>query len=69
MNGNRFRSPFAAKAATQAAAGWKPGLPRGPITAEMTETYEVYFSPGGMKWHRRRTADEIAEYRRHHAET
>lgn len=33
-------------------AQWKPGLPRGPLTQEMLDTFEVYFSPGGMKWHR-----------------
>jgi hypothetical protein len=31
---------------------WKPGLPNGPLTQEMLDTYEVYFSPGGAKWHR-----------------
>lgn len=30
---------------------WKPGLPKGPPRPDL---YEVYFSPGGMKWHRRK---------------
>lgn len=32
---------------------WKPGLPPGKFYPEMVNDYEVYFSPGGMKWHRR----------------
>ena len=32
---------------------WKPGLPPGKFYPEMANDYEVYFSPGGMKWHRR----------------
>lgn len=39
---------------------WKPGLPPGPLTQDMLDSYEVYFSPGGVKWHRRRTPKEKA---------
>lgn len=42
--------------------GWKRGLPPGPYYEGMTEDFEVYFSPGGVKWHRRRTPDERARY-------
>jgi len=35
-------------------AEWKPGLPPGKYYEGMTDDFEVYFSPGGMKWHRRR---------------
>ena len=33
---------------------WKKGLPPGTFYEGMLDDYEVYFSPGGIKWHRRR---------------
>ena len=43
---------------------WKPGLPPGEMTAEnkqwFLDTYEVCFSPGGMKWHRKRVDEGAA---------
>lgn len=33
---------------------WKPGLPRGKVTQKMLDEYEVYFSPMGQKWHRKK---------------
>lgn len=33
---------------------WKPGLPKGKLTQEMLDSYEVYFSPIGLKWHRKK---------------
>lgn len=43
--------------------GWKRGLPPGKYYEGMTEDFEVYFSPGGFKWHRERSADERERYR------
>jgi len=40
---------------------WKPGLPKGKVTQKMLDTYEVYFSPGGMKWHRKKPKHEGAD--------
>lgn len=37
---------------------WKPGYPPGKIYEGMTNDYEVYFSPAGAVWYRRRTDDE-----------
>jgi len=34
--------------------GWKRGLPKGKVTHEMLETYEVYYSPIGVVWHRKK---------------
>jgi hypothetical protein len=34
---------------------WKPGLPPGKVDPEK---YEVYFSPIGTKWHRRKEITE-----------
>lgn len=34
-------------------AGWKHGLPPGRYYPGMEKDYEVYFSPGGLIWHRR----------------
>ena len=34
---------------------WKPGLPPGKYYEGMVDDFEVYFSPGGLKWHRRLT--------------
>jgi len=47
---------------------WKRGMPRGKYYDGMVNDYEVYFSPGGQKWHRRRSADDAAEYARLSAE-
>lgn len=41
-------------------ARWNRGLPPGPVTQDMLDSYEVYFSPIGWKWHRLRTPDEKA---------
>ena len=41
---------------------WKPGLPPGDYYDGMVDDYEVYFSPAGMKWHRRRTSEERQNY-------
>lgn len=39
---------------------WKPGLPPGEMTREnkqwFLDTYEVFFSPAGAKWHRKRVS-------------
>lgn len=42
---------------------WKRGMPPGKYYEGMTDDFEVYFSPGGVKWHRRRSADEREQYR------
>lgn len=42
---------------------WKRGLPPGKYYEGMVDDFEVYFSPGGIKWHRRRSADERDLYR------
>ena len=47
---------------------WKRGLPRARWYDGMTDDYEVYFSPGGQKWHRRRTPEDAAECARLTAE-
>ena len=44
------------------ASEWKRGLPRGKYYEGMVRDYEVYFSPGGVKWHRRRTEDQLKDY-------
>lgn len=41
---------------------WKRGLPPGKYYEGMVDDYEVYFSPGGLKWHRKRTLEERAAY-------
>lgn len=33
---------------------WICGLPPGDLTDQMLRDFEVYFSPAGTKWHRRR---------------
>jgi hypothetical protein len=33
---------------------WKRGLPPGKAD---TDKYEVYFSPGGFKWHRKKVKE------------
>ncbi len=39
---------------------WKRGLPRGPFTEQMLRDFEVYFTIGGVKWHRRRSKEDRA---------
>ena len=56
------RAPTADRNQTVPDAGWRRGLPRGPVTQGTLDSYEVYFSPGGWKWHRKRTAEEKAAY-------
>ena len=41
-------------------AEWKRGLPPGAFTPDMLWQFEVYFSPGGMKWYRRRSPEDAA---------
>ena len=42
---------------------WKPGLPPGKMTADnkqwFLDTYDVYFSPIGKKWHRKKRQEAI----------
>lgn len=38
---------------------WKRGLPPGPYYKGMPDDYEVYFSPGGLKWHRRKVKTDV----------
>lgn len=33
--------------------GWKRGLPPGAYYEGMVDDFEVYYSPGGVIWHRR----------------
>lgn len=35
---------------------WKRGLPPGRYYPGMEDDYEVYFSPGGLIWHKRKSA-------------
>lgn len=42
---------------------WKPGLPPGKLYDGMVDDYEVEFTFGGQKWHRRRTPEEAAEHK------
>lgn len=44
--------------------GWQRGLPPGPLTDAMLRDFEVYFSPGGVKWYRERSEDQKLEYDR-----
>lgn len=44
------------------ATEWKRGLPPGKFTPEMLRDFEVYFSMGGVKWHRPRTEAEKIAY-------
>lgn len=37
---------------------WKRGLPPGEYYTGMVDDYEVCFTAGGLKWHRKRTEDE-----------
>ncbi len=39
-------------------AEWKRGLPPGKSYDGMIDDYEVCFTAGGLKWHRKRTDDE-----------
>lgn len=43
---------------------WKRGLPPGKYYEGMTRDFEVYFSPGGEKWHRRRDMTSLPELAR-----
>lgn len=43
-------------------ARWRRGLPRGPVTQDMLDSYDVRFSPVGWTWHRKRTPEEKAAY-------
>lgn len=36
---------------------WKPGYPPGKYYEGMLDDYEVYFSVGGVVWHRRKMDD------------
>jgi hypothetical protein len=47
---------------TSAPKGWKRGLPPGPYYAGMVDDFEVSFTAGGTRWHRKRTPEERAEY-------
>lgn len=38
--------------------GFKRGLPPGKLYEGMVDDYEVVFTVGGLKWHRRRTEEE-----------
>lgn len=44
-------------------AEWKRGLPPGKYYEGMFDDFEVYLSPVGLKWHRRRSQEEIANRR------
>jgi len=46
---------------------WKKGLPPGEFYEGMVDDFEVSYTIGGLKWHRRRTDDEKAEYIAHKA--
>lgn len=41
---------------------WKRGLPPGKYYEGMTDDYEVQFTVGGLKWHRKRTPEEKAAH-------
>lgn len=41
---------------------WKRGLPPGEYYEGMVEDFEVYFTVGGVKWHRKRTPEERTNY-------
>lgn len=47
---------------------WKRGLPPGAYYEGMTDDYEVYFSPGGVKWHRKRSDEDADTHHRLTAE-
>jgi uncharacterized protein YdaU (DUF1376 family) len=38
--------------------GWKRGLPPGQYYEGMVDDFEVAFTIGGPKWHRKRTEEE-----------
>lgn len=44
--------------------GWRHGFPPGKYYPGMERDFEVCFAPGGVKWHRKRTPEQIAEYDR-----
>ena len=45
------------------AEDWKPGLPPGKLYDAMVDDYEVEFTVGGRKWHRRRSPEQAAAHR------
>jgi hypothetical protein len=47
----------------QTTSEWKRGLPPGKLYDGMVDDYEVEFTMGGQKWHRRRSPEEAAEHR------
>lgn len=42
---------------------WKRGLPPGKLYDSMVDDYEVHFTVGGVKWHRRRTVEDATTHR------
>lgn len=42
--------------------GWKRGMPPGKYYEGMFDDFEVSFTIGGAKWHRRRTPEEKAAH-------
>lgn len=44
------------------AGQWKRGLPPGKLYEGMVDDFEVIFTVGGVKWHRRRSASEREAY-------
>lgn len=43
---------------------WKRGLPPVSVYEGMTDDFEVYLSPGGFKWYRRRSAKDREHHRK-----
>lgn len=43
------------------AEDWKQGLPAGKVTPAMLEAYEVYYSPMGFVWHRKKAPEKSTE--------
>lgn len=42
---------------------WNPGLPPGKLYDGMVDDFEVYYSPGGVKWYRSRSPEDAAAHR------
>jgi hypothetical protein len=42
-------------------AQWKRGYPPGKYYEGMVDDFEVYFSPGGFVWHRRKQVPTLGE--------
>lgn len=40
---------------------WKPGLPKGGMTNANAAKYEIYLSPIGAKWHRKKIEPNACE--------